>query len=98
MISPKRAIRTTGYNSSFPGPVVRLAEGRPVTVEVIHQTNVSELVYWHGLYIPSDVDGAAEEGTPMVPAHGTRRYSFVPRPSGTRWYHSHVRAGQNQSL
>ena len=31
----------------------------------------------------------------MVPAHGQRRYSFVPRPSGTRWYHSHVYAGRN---
>jgi len=30
-----------------------------------------------------------------VPAHGQRRYSFVPRPSGTRWYHSHVYAGHN---
>ena len=26
----------------------------------------------------------------MVPPHGSRRYTFVPRPSGTRWYHTHV--------
>ncbi len=43
--------------------------------------------------IPSDVDGAAEEGSPYVPAHGTRQISFVPKPSGLRFYHSHVAAG-----
>ena len=34
--------------------------------------------------IPSDVDGASEEGSPFVPAHGMRRISFVPnlRASG----------------
>jgi FtsP/CotA-like multicopper oxidase with cupredoxin domain len=29
----------------------------------------------------------------MVPAHGRRRYQFVPRPAGTRWYHTHTMAG-----
>jgi FtsP/CotA-like multicopper oxidase with cupredoxin domain len=41
------------------------------------------------------VDGSEEEGTPMVAPGGMRRYSFVPRPSGTRWYHSHVHAGRD---
>jgi len=31
----------------------------------------------------------------MVPAGGMRRYSFVPRPAGTRWYHSHIHAGRD---
>ncbi len=94
-IAPRRTIRTTGYNGSFPGPVLRFTEGRPVTIEVVNETTTPELVHWHGLHIPPEVDGAAEEGTPMVPARGRQRYSFTPRPSGTRWYHSHVYAGHN---
>jgi FtsP/CotA-like multicopper oxidase with cupredoxin domain len=43
--------------------------------------------------IPSDVDGAAEEATPYVPPHGMRRISFVPKPAGFRFYHTHVVAG-----
>ena len=43
--------------------------------------------------IPSDVDGAAEEGTPYIPPHGMRRISFVPKPTGFRFYHTHVVAG-----
>ena len=88
-------IKTTGYNGSAPGPVLRLREGRPVTVEVFNDTKIAELVHWHGLFVPSEVDGSAEEGTPTVPPGGIRRYSFVPRPSGTRWYHSHISAGRD---
>jgi FtsP/CotA-like multicopper oxidase with cupredoxin domain len=94
-IAPKRTIRTIGYNGSFPGPVLRFPEGRSVTVDVVNGTATPELVHWHGLFLPTDVDGSAEEGTPMVASHGRRRYSFVPRPSGTRWYHSHVYAGRD---
>jgi FtsP/CotA-like multicopper oxidase with cupredoxin domain len=37
-------------------------------------------------------DGVAEEGTPPVPPHGRRRYQFVAKPAGSRWYHSHTAA------
>lgn len=94
-IAPRKIIKTIGYNGTAPGPVLRLREGEPVTVEISNQTKDPELVHWHGLFIPSEVDGSEEEGTPMVPAGGSRRYSFVPRPSGTRWYHTHVRAGRD---
>jgi FtsP/CotA-like multicopper oxidase with cupredoxin domain len=40
--------------------------------------------------IPSEVDGSAEEGSPYVPPHSTSRVAFVPKPSGFRFYHSHV--------
>ena len=33
----------------------------------------------------------------MVPAHGHLRYSFTPKPSGTRWYHTHAMAGADLS-
>jgi FtsP/CotA-like multicopper oxidase with cupredoxin domain len=94
-IAPGKIIKTTGYNGSAPGPILRLREGRPVTVEVFNESKIPELVHWHGLFVPSEVDGSAEEGTPTVPPGGMRRYSFVPRPSGTRWYHSHVSAGRD---
>jgi FtsP/CotA-like multicopper oxidase with cupredoxin domain len=93
-IAPRMIVKTTGYNGSAPGPVLRLREGQRVTVDVFNETKDTEVVHWHGLFVPSDVDGAEEEGTPPVPAGGMRRYSFVPRPSGTRWYHSHTHAGR----
>ncbi len=91
-LAPDRILSTIGYNGSSPGPVLRFKEGKPVTVDVINDTDVPELVHWHGLLIPSDVDGVEEQGTPLVPPHGSRRYSFTPTPAGSRWYHSHAMA------
>ena len=92
-IAPSRFISTIGYNGTSPGPVLRMREGKQVTVEVINGTDAAELVHWHGLFVPSEVDGSEEEGTPMVPPGGRRRYQFTPKPAGTRWYHSHAMAG-----
>jgi FtsP/CotA-like multicopper oxidase with cupredoxin domain len=88
-LAPDRILSTIGYNGLSPGPVLRMKEGKPVTVDVINGTDVPELVHWHGLLIPGDVDGVDEEGTPFVPAQGRRRYQFTPKPAGMRWYHSH---------
>ncbi len=85
-------LSTTGYNGSAPGPVLRMREGKTVTVEVINDTDTPELVHWHGMLIPSEVDGTEEEGSPFVPPHGRYRFQLTPGPAGSRWYHSHAMA------
>jgi len=91
-IAPSHFISTIGYNGISPGPVLRMREGKTVTVDVINDTDAAEFVHWHGLLVPAAVDGAEEEGTPAVPAGARRRYQFTPKPAGTRWYHSHAMA------
>jgi FtsP/CotA-like multicopper oxidase with cupredoxin domain len=91
-LAPQVVISTIGYNNKVPGPLLRMREGQPVTVDVVNDTDVPEYVHWHGLFVPSEMDGAEEEGTPPVPAHGRRRYQFVAKPAGSRWYHSHTMA------
>src|SRR5271156_2945261 len=91
-LAPEHILSTIGYNGSSPGPVLRMREGKPITVDVINDTDVPELVHWHGLLIPPEVDGVEEEGTPIVPPRGRRRYELTPRPAGSRWYHSHAMA------
>ena len=34
----------------------------------------------------------------MIPVGTTHRYSFTPKPSGTRWYHTHASAFDNLSI
>lgn len=94
-LGPKRTVRTLAYNGQLPGPIVRARAGRPFIVDVINDSRDQDIVHWHGLHIPSDVDGALEEGTPPVPPRGRRRYTFTPNPPGTRWYHSHGMAHRN---
>ena len=94
-IAPKRIISATTYNGQFPGPLLRFKEGREVSVEIHNETDTPEQLHWHGQKVGVDVDGAAEEGTPFIPAHGKRRLAFTPGPSGFRFYHTHNRAGAN---
>jgi len=96
-LATNHIISTTTYNGQFPGPLLRLKEGEPITIDINNQTDTPEQLHWHGQFVSTDVDGAAEEGTPFIPAHGSRRIKFVPKPSGYRFYHTHVHAGANLS-
>ncbi len=89
-IAKDHTISTIGYNGSVPGPLIRLREGVPVTVDLFNDTDTPEFVHWHGQIIPADVDGAEEEKSLVVPAHGHLRYRLNPRPAGSRWVHTHA--------
>ncbi len=96
-LAPDHIVSTKLYNGQFPGPLLRLKEGRPVVVDIRNDTDTPEQLHWHGQTLPVDVDGAAEEGTPYIPAHGMRRISFTPGPAGLRFYHTHVVPGADLS-
>ena len=91
-LSPRHKLKTTAYNGQIPGPLLRFRENQPVTIEVRNRTDRPEVVHWHGLFLPSDVDGAVEEGTPFIAPNSTVRYALTPRPAGFRWYHTHTMA------
>jgi FtsP/CotA-like multicopper oxidase with cupredoxin domain len=97
-LSPEHIVSTTLYNGQFPGPLVRLTEGKWVIVDIYNDTDTAEQLHWHGQFVPTEIDGAAEEGTPYIPAHGTRRIAFTPKPSGFRFYHTHLVPRNNLSL
>ena len=97
-IGPGVEIKTLAYNGQVPGPLLRLREGSPVTIDVTNATTNDDIVHWHGLAIDVANDGAMEEGSPMIAAGETHRYSFTPKPSGTRWYHTHTTAYENLNI
>ena len=86
------SVKTLAYNGKVPGPVLRLREGVPVSIDVTNAATNPDIVHWHGLAIDSLNDGAMEEGSPMIAAGETHRYTFTPKPAGTRWYHTHAGA------
>jgi len=96
-LAPNRIISMTTYNGQFPGPLLRFQEGKQVTIDIHNQTDRPEQLHWHGQFLSTDVDGSAEEGTPYIAPHGSRRIALVPKPSGYRFYHTHVRAGADLS-
>jgi FtsP/CotA-like multicopper oxidase with cupredoxin domain len=93
--SPKHRFRTLAYNGQVPGPLLRMREGQNQTVEIKNLSPDPEVVHWHGLHLPSDVDGAMEEGTPTIAPGASTRINFTPSPAGFRWFHTHTFAGKN---
>ncbi len=91
-LAPGVVVKTTAYNGQVPGPLLRLREGVPVTIDVTNASANPDIVHWHGLGIDSLNDGAMEEGSPMIAPGGLLRYIYTPRPTGTRWYHTHAGA------
>ncbi|HEX4032319.1 MAG TPA: multicopper oxidase domain-containing protein [Terracidiphilus sp.] len=94
-IAPGITIKTIAYNSQVPGPILRVREGVPVHIDVTNSSPNEDIVHWHGQEIDSLNDGAMEEGSPMIPPGGHLRYSYTPKPTGTRWYHTHAGAGSD---
>jgi FtsP/CotA-like multicopper oxidase with cupredoxin domain len=96
-VGPQQIISTTTYNGQFPGPLLRFKEGQRAIVDIYNDTDRPEQFHWHGQFLPPDIDGAAEERTPFIPAHGMRREVFTPNPAGFRFYHTHLIAGNDLS-
>ena len=89
-MAPGHAFVTSTYNGAAPGPLIRMTEGVPATVEVFNRTGVTEYVHWHGFEIPPELDGTEEEGSLAVPAGGRLRYEITPHLAGSRYVHSHA--------
>ena len=52
----KRRMATT-INGSLPGPTLRMKEGEQITIRVTNKMSVTSSVHWHGLILPSNMDG-----------------------------------------
>ncbi len=91
-LGPRKKVRTASYNGQIPGQLLRLTEGKPVTIDIVNKLRRPEIVHWHGQWIPVDVDGAMEEGSPMIAPGAGTRITFTPRPTGLHWYHTHAPA------
>jgi FtsP/CotA-like multicopper oxidase with cupredoxin domain len=95
-IAPGKTVKTTAFNGRVPGELIRVREGKQISIDVVNETGIPDIVHWHGLHIPAEEDGASEEGSPIsAPQGGIQRYTYVARPAGFRWYHSHAYAGHN---
>ena len=81
----------TAINGCLPAPVLRFKQGERVTLEVTNHLAEDSSVHWHGLILPSAMDGVPNisDGFRGIPPGETFRYQFDVTQSGTYWYHSH---------
>ena len=81
----------TTVNGSLPGPVLHWKEGDDVTLRVTNRLSVPSSIHWHGVLLPSAMDGVPGLSFPGIRPGETFVYRFPVKQSGTYWYHSHSR-------
>jgi len=80
----------TTINGSIPGPILRWREGDTVTLRVTNRMPVSTSIHWHGIILPSPMDGVPGVNFKGIAPGETFVYRFKVQQSGTYWYHSHT--------
>ncbi len=76
-------------NGTVPGPLLRLKEGQRVRIAVTNTLDEDTSIHWHGLLVPSPMDGVPGVSFPGIKPGETFVYEFPIIQSGTYWYHSH---------
>jgi FtsP/CotA-like multicopper oxidase with cupredoxin domain len=88
--APGLSARCWGYNGGTPGPVLEAVEGDRIRVYVTNRLPEPTTVHWHGLFVPSGMDGVAGLSQPAIQPGETYRYEFTLRQHGTFMYHPHA--------
>ncbi|USF89217.1 copper resistance system multicopper oxidase [Candidatus Endoriftia persephone] len=81
----------TTVNGSLPAPILRWREGDTVTMRVTNLLSETSSIHWHGIILPSAMDGVPGIATGFngIKPGETFTYQFPVAQSGTYWYHSH---------
>ena len=79
-----------GYNGSTPGPTIEAVEGDHVRILVTNRLPEATSVHWHGLILPSGMDGIGGLTQARIQPGETYAYEFVLRQHGSHMYHPHA--------
>ncbi len=78
-----------GYNGGTPGPTIEAVEGDRVRMYVTNRLPEATTVHWHGVLVPSGMDGVGGlTQRPIAPGE-TFKYEFTFNRAGTYMYHPH---------
>ena len=88
-IMPDLVIETWGYNGGTPGPLIEVNQGDRCRFYVTNKLPEPTTVHWHGVIVPSGMDGVAGLSQPPIPVGKTFRYEFTFLQAGTFMYHPH---------
>ncbi|MDE2385554.1 MAG: multicopper oxidase CueO [Alphaproteobacteria bacterium] len=81
------ASESYGYSASFLGPVFKVRAGTDMKVQFRNALDVETAVHWHGLLIPSAVDGGPHN--PVAPGGTWEPTLPIRQQACTAWYHPH---------
>ena len=86
------------FNDQYPGPLLQVAQGADITVELTNALDQPTTVHWHGIRVDNANDGVPDM-TQRAVAPGKRFTYHLRFPdAGIYWYHPHVREDVQQDL
>jgi len=88
-VAPGMVINAWCYNGQTPGPTIEAVEGDRVRIIVTNKLPEPTAVHWHGVILPSGMDGVGGLSQPYIMPGETFVYEFPLRQHGTQMYHSH---------
>ncbi|WP_445946498.1 copper resistance system multicopper oxidase [Shewanella sp.] len=84
-----KSARATVVNQLLPAPLLRWKEGETVTLRVKNNLDHDSSIHWHGIILPTEMDGVPGFSFDGIKPGATFEYQFTVQQSGTYWYHSH---------
>jgi manganese oxidase len=88
--APSSRAKCWGYNGTTPGPTLEAVEGDRVRILVTNRLNEHTTIHWHGILLPSGMDGVGGLSQPTIGPGETYAYEFTLRQHGTYMYHPHA--------
>lgn len=90
-MAPGTKIKAWGFNGDTPGPTIEVVQGDRVRILVENQLPEAAAVHWHGVMLPSGMDGVSGLSQPPIPPGETFAYEFtINQDPGTQMYHAHA--------
>jgi FtsP/CotA-like multicopper oxidase with cupredoxin domain len=89
-VAPGMVVNAWGYNGQSPGPTLEAVEGDRVRILVTNHLPEPTSVHWHGVLLPSGMDGVSGLNQPRIQPGETYAYEFTLRQHGTQMYHPHA--------
>ena len=78
-----------GYNGRVHGPTLEAVEGDRVRIYVTNKLVAPTTIHWHGVYLPSGMDGVGGLSQRAIKPGETFKYEWTFRQHGTLMYHAH---------
>ena len=88
--APGSVAKCWGYNGSTPGPTIEAVEGDRVRLLVTNSLKEHTTIHWHGILLPSGMDGVGGLNQPQIKPGETFAYEFTLKQHGTHMYHPHA--------
>jgi FtsP/CotA-like multicopper oxidase with cupredoxin domain len=93
-----RTIKRLAYNRQIPGPVIKVAKGATVTVNLTNNIDVDTTLHSHGLRLDNAFDGVPDVTQDPIKPGETFSYTLTFPDEGVYWYHPHIREDYTQEL